>query len=116
MYRKWDANIGVVIVFSMAIIIAGGMIGLMAYFYKKSLSNKSYVSILWNKLTSIKDIQALWLCKTSSYAKISYDLFNDTYKLICEKELWENISKFPEIIVVKDCQSTSNICEYKFRK
>ena len=116
MYRKGEAPLGLVIVFSVTIIIAGGVIWLYLHFFKKSLTNKSYVSILWNKLVSLKDLQDLWLCKTSSYAKIEYNPFSDSYKLTCENQLGENISKFPEIIVISNCHASSNVCEYKFRK
>ena len=114
--RKWVTNVWRLITFSIIIIIAVWVMWFLIFFYKKALKNKSYLNILWSKFSSLSDIQNLWLCKTSSYSKINYNPIDDTYTLTCEDNIWDNISKFPEIITISDCLATNNFCKYKFRK
>jgi len=115
-FRRWEENIWKVIIFSMVMIIAAGLVWLISYFYKDTVKTKAYVSVLWSKYISIWDLHDLWLCKTSSYAKIDYNPLKDTYTLICEKEIWLDISKIPKIITLTDCDSSSKVCKYRFRK
>jgi len=114
--RKWDANVALLLIFGMTLVIAAWTIWILGFFHKNTERNEKYVYILWNKLSSLTNIQALWLCQTSSYAKIDYNPIRDTYTLTCEKEIWKDISKFPQIIKISKCDPTSNICEYKFKK
>ena len=64
MNRRWDENIGKLIVFAVTIIIAVGVLGTLSFFYKKYLDNKRYIAILSDKDSKLKDLNAIWLCKT----------------------------------------------------
>lgn len=114
--RKWDSNVALLMIFWVTLIIAAWTIWLLSFFDKNYQKNEKYVYVLWNDLSSLSEIKALWLCKTSSYAKIKYNPVNDTYTLICDKEIWTDIWKFPQIIKITDCKPTNTTCIYKFKK
>jgi len=118
MKRKWESEVWILIVFAVTIIIAVGFLWMLWFFYKKYLDNKKYISILWNQLSKLSDVNAIWLCKTSSFSKISYDPVNDRYKLTCSWKLWKNFNYFEQygISVYSGWDINDNFCEYKIRK
>jgi len=115
-FRKWESQIWMLIVFAVTLIIAVWVLWILSYFYTKTLSNKKYVSILWNIHSSLDELQALWICETSATAHIKYDIMKDSYKIICSDELWYDFSKLWQIDIISWCASSDTTCEYKIRK
>ena len=54
--RSGDENIGKLIMFSITIIIAVGLVGLITYFYNSSRQNAVAGSVLGSSASSVKDI------------------------------------------------------------
>jgi len=114
--RAGESNIGVLIVFSVTVIIAAGVLWILSYFYIKNLSYKKYVTILWNIHSSLSDLKNIWICKTSTNAIIKYNVVNDTYFLECSDELGQNIWDIAQIETISSCNSSETTCTYKIRK
>ena len=116
--RKWESQIWMLIIFSVTIIIATSIIGLLFFYYKKHLKEKVYISILWNMHVKLADLNDIWLCKTSSSAIIKYTPISDTYLLVCSDELWLDLSSvnLSKVDIISWCASSDTTCEYKIRK
>lgn len=117
-FKKAETQVWTLIIFSITIIIATWLLATISFFYKKYLDNKKYVSILWNIKSQAKDLQYLWLCISSTWAKISYNPMYDKYKLICTSDLWKDFSKISNIKLklYSWCWKNANFCEYKIIK
>jgi len=116
MYKKWETQIGSLIVFVVILLVWIWVVLIYSFLYKKYLNNASIVYVLWNKSVSLQNLQDLWLCKNSSYAKIDYTPSNDIYKLTCENNLGKNIWKFSQIDTFSGCSILDNFCKYKIRR
>jgi len=80
--RKWDENIGKLIVFAVTIIIAVGVLGTLAYFYNQSRQNATELSTLTSTTSSKADLVWLNFCADWD-AHVNYDPIKDMYGLTC---------------------------------
>ena len=116
MNRRWDENIGKLMVFIITITISLWVLATFSFFYVKNLNNKKYMSILANTNSNLKDLNTIWLCKTSIDSNISYEPIFDRYTLKCSGKLWKNIWKLISIQIFSGCLGNDIICIYKIRK
>ena len=89
MERRWDDNIGKLIVFVVTITISLWVFTTLSFFYKKYLDNKRYIAILSDKDSKLQNLNAIWLCKSSDDSTISYNAIFDKYTLKCSDDLWK---------------------------
>ncbi len=82
--RKWDENIGKLIVFAVTIIIAVGVLGTLAYFYNQSREKSVKLSVLSSTASTAADITWQNFCNGGTTAYIKYDPLNDQYGLYCD--------------------------------
>jgi hypothetical protein len=118
MLRSWETQVWVMIIFSITIIIAIGFFWLLSYYYKQSLSNKKYFSVLWDIKSWKSSIQKLWLCKTSNKVFINYNPITDIYKLNCSSWLEVNLIDMPIVgfEFLDWCRKNDTYCKYKILK
>ena len=84
--RRWDENIGKLIVFAVTIIIAVGVLGTLAYFYNQSRENATQLSVLTSTTSSVSDLTGLGFCDSNTTsAHISYTPVKDQYTLYCDQ-------------------------------
>ena len=83
--RRWDENIGKLIVFAVTIIIAVGVLGTLAYFYNQSRENATQLSVLTSTTSSADDLTNLGFCTwtDTAGAHVSYTPIEDKYTLTC---------------------------------
>ena len=82
--RRWDENIGKLIVFAVTIIIAVGVLGTLAYFYNQSRKTATQMSVLTSTSSSISELTSLNFCpSTDNTWFVSYSPINDQYTLNC---------------------------------
>ena len=86
--RRWDENIGKLIVFAVTIIIAVGVLGTLAYFYNQSRKNATELSTLTSTTSSKADLVGLKFCKDWD-AHVNYDPIKDMYWLTCSGWEWD---------------------------
>ena len=113
--RRWDENIGKLIVFAVTIIIAVGVLGTLAYFYNQSRQNATELSVLTSTTSSTEDLQNLKFCSGWSAAYVSYTPVTDQYILTCKggKALTGNICSVRGII---DCRGSGEVATYKVNR
>ena len=117
--RRWDENIGKLIVFAVTIIIAVGVLGTLAYFYNQSRENATELSVLTSTTSSTADLTGLWFCTASdtTSAHISYSPINDQYTITCSGgKATSKIAEVRGIIDAAGCDGTSSTCTYKVNR
>jgi len=112
--RKWDENIGKLIVFAVTIIIAVSFVWITTYFYTKKTYEKKVIRVLWDIWTKLKTLNYLWICSWASNSKISYIPIKNIYTLSCDEKLWVDLVKYPDIFVLSGCKINDKKCIYKF--
>ncbi len=80
--RKWDENIGKLIVFAVTIIIAVGVLGTLAYFYNQSRDTASKMAVITSINSDINDLKAIGVCTGSTWA-VKYDARTGMYGIDC---------------------------------
>ena len=106
--RRWDENIGKLIVFAVTIIVAVGVLGTLAYFYNQSRENATQLSLLTSTTSSTNDLKDAGFCTGTDTAYIKYDPVKDMYWINCgwdDKVEKDNIKKVKGIIWDQDCSS-----------
>jgi len=107
--RKWDENIGKLIVFAVTIIIAVGVLGTLAYFYNSSRKNAVALSTLTSTSSSSADLKTLWFCKTTAtWNYVKYDPISDTYGLVCSGTSAVSVSAVSAVKGVINVKSGDN--------
>ena len=96
--RRWDENIGKLIVFAVTIIIAVGVLGTLAYFYNQSRKNAVVQSLITSTATKgedlAKDISGEGALCTNKTGYVTYDAMDNEYTLHCSvscatlKKVW----------------------------
>lgn len=86
--RLWDENIGKLIMFSVTIIIAVGLVGLLTFFYNESRTSTTQMSVLWNANSTATNISDAWFCTASASNTIAYNPISGTYAITCGG--WDN--------------------------
>ncbi len=82
--RRWDENIGKLIVFAVTIIIAVGVLGTLAYFYNQSREKSVKLSVLSSTASNTNDIVSQGFCSSgTTTAYITYDPLQDMYGITC---------------------------------
>ena len=81
--RRWDENIGKLIVFAVTIIIAVGVLGTLAYFYNQSRDTASKMAVLTSINSSADDLKAVGVCDSST-GSVKYDARTGIYGIDCE--------------------------------
>ena len=81
--RRWDENIGKLIVFAVTIIIAVGVLGTLAYFYNQSRETATKMSVLTSTSSSSTDIGTMWFCPGNTGNYVEYDPISDKYGMVC---------------------------------
>ena len=107
--RRWDENIGKLIVFAVTIIIAVGVLGTLAYFYNQSRETATQMAVLTSTSSSISDLTWLKFCgqdDTTWY--VQYSPVSDQYTLNCKDASWDAVKKVKWIIDV-DQVSTDKV-------
>jgi len=114
--RKWDENIGKLIVFAVTIIIAVGVLGTLAYFYNQSRENATQLSVLTSTTSSTADLTGLGFCdSTTTQAHVSYTPISDQYTLYCDKGA--NSSKVASVRgIINVTTSGTNYVLYKVNR
>jgi len=82
--RRWDENIGKLIVFAVTIIIAVGVLGTLAYFYNQSRENATQMSILTSTTSTTDDLNTAGFCQSATEGYIKYDPVSDMYGIKCD--------------------------------
>ena len=80
--RRWDENIGKLIVFAITIIIAVGVLGTLAYFYNQSREVAAKMSILTATNSSSTDLKDSGFCDSTT-GRVLYDPLTWIYGLDC---------------------------------
>jgi len=109
--RKWDENIGKLIVFAVTIIIAVGVLGTLAYFYNQSRKNATELSTLTSTTSSASDLINLKFCAGTAWTDtwhVAYDPVTDTYGLFCWKGAWSKKPTDVRGILSASCSSDTN--------
>ncbi len=116
--RRWDENIGKLIVFAVTIIIAVGVLGTLAYFYNQSRETATKMSVLTSTSSSTADLTWLWFCTGSTKsAFISYTPIKDQYTLTCSGgDTSSTIQDVRGIIDASGCGGTNSSCTYKVNR
>jgi hypothetical protein len=87
--RRWDENIGKLIVFAVTIIIAVGVLGTLAYFYNQFRENSIKLSVLTSTSSSTDDLKKLGFCSSgTTEGYIKYDPVKDIYGIFCNGLIW----------------------------
>ena len=129
--RKWDENIGKLIVFAVTIIIAVGVLGTLVYFYNQSRENATNLSVLTSTTTSLDDLKEIKFCTDATTVwKVTYKPVANKYTLTCYQKNGSNYTgtinaseiKKVKGITIENCPTTANdnsvsitswACEYK---
>jgi len=109
--RKWDENIGKLIVFAVTIIIAVGVLGTLAYFYNQSRKNATELSTLTSTTSSASDLINLKFCGGTAgtdTGHVSYDPVTDTYGLFCGAGAWSKSPTEVRGILSASCSTDTN--------
>ena len=109
--RRWDENIGKLIVFAVTIIIAVGVLGTLAYFYNQSRKNATELSTLTSTTSSASDLINLKFCAWTAgtdTGHVSYDPVTDTYGLFCWAGKWTKSPTEVRGILSATCSSDTN--------
>ena len=116
--KKWDVSVWVLIVFSMTVVIAAWLVGLLFFYYQRAKQEEVYLSILGNNHTSLQDLQDVGLCLTSTIATVTYYPIWDYYKLVCNNGLSKDLTSLnlPSLRVISGCTAIDTECVYKFAK
>jgi hypothetical protein len=124
--RRWDENIGKLIVFAVTIIIAVGVLGTLAYFYNQSRENATKLSVLTSTTSNLKDLQDAGFCKDdATEGKVVYQPIKDQYTLYCYSGStgYVDSAKIEKVkgITTVSCPTTWNsisgaACVYKLSK
>jgi len=112
-WRLWQDNIWKLIVFWITIIIAVWLVWVLWWFYWQKLKENQIISALWSISTDLQTLKLIGLCKTSTWAKISYTPIANYYILTCSNNLWKDLSTFPAITTLSWCKADNNFCKYK---
>jgi len=108
--RKWDENIGKLIVFAVTIIIAVGVLGTLAYFYNQSRKTASKIAVLTSINSSADDLAALKVCTGDSSAKVKYDARTGIYGVVCAGTLnTGNISNVKGLKLLTNCKDSPGV-------
>ena len=112
--RKWDENIGKLIVFAVTIIIAVGVLWTLAYFYNQNKKVEWYMSVLASVNSSSDDLKAIWVCDSST-GKILYDGRIAMYGVDCAgmTDTQKNEVKSVKWIQKADCSNSPGILSGK---
>ena len=116
--RKWDENIGKLIVFAVTIIIAVGVLGTLAYFYNQSRQNATELSVLTSTTSSTSDLTGLGFCTGNpSSAYVSYSPINDQYTITCSwGKASSKIQEVRWIVDASSCNGSTSSCTYKVNR
>ena len=116
--KKGEVQLWLLIVFSVTVVIAAGVVWLLFYYYQDAKREKVYLNILWDIHTPLSELKEIGLCKTSTFATVKYFPLTDTYKLTCDNQLGENLKdlRFASLRIISGCTATDTQCEYKFAK
>ena len=114
--RRWDENIGKLIVFAVTIIIAVGVLGTLAYFYNQSRKTATQMAVLTSTSSSISDLTGLEFCdKNDTTWYVQYSPVTDEYKLECKTVNGDKIKAVKWIIDVT-VASDNNSATYKVNR
>jgi len=117
--RRWDENIGKLIVFAVTIIIAVGVLGTLAYFYNQSKKTEWYMSVLTSINSSADDLKAIKVCDSST-GSIKYDARTGIYGIDCKgiSSTQKNVVTSVKWISKIDCSNSpwvlSGVAEFCF--
>ena len=112
--RRWDENIGKLIVFAVTIIIAVGVLGTLAYFYNQSRKTATNMSVLTSTSSSIADLTELKFCDSADTTwYITYSPIKDKYTLNCSGANYKAVKAVRWII---DVTTGSNKVYYKVNR
>ena len=119
--RRWDENIGKLIVFAVTIIIAVGVLGTLAYFYNQSRQNATELSVLTSTTSSVSDLTGLGLCNSNTtQAYVSYTPVTDQYTLTCTgaSDAEVNADKVKSVrgVLVDTNNCADHTCQYKVNR
>ena len=107
--RKWDENIGKLIVFAVTIIIAVGVLGTLAYFYNQSRDTASKMAVLTSINSSANDLKAIGVCTGDADAAVKYDARTGIYWVKCSSGI--NTGNITDVKWVKkvNCSDSAGV-------
>ena len=100
--RAWFENVGRLVVISMTIIIAVGVVGLFWHFFMENRQSAVDMSVLASSTDNSEALLDLWICENPG--SIDINAIANTYELSCdlvEKKGWFVIDEIDEILVIE---------------